>query len=406
MPDRLAPTPLCDLLGCRLPIVCAGMGGVARSELVAAVTRAGGFGFLAMVREPLALIEREVAAVRAAGCERFGVHLIPAGTDAALLASQLDLCVDLQVPVVGLLGDVHAPVVERLRGAGATVVHQVGSVRAALAAQRAGAHALIAQGVEAGGHGHGRQPLAELLAEVLALAELPVAAAGGLADGQDVARVLAAGAQAAVLGTAFLAPLESFAHGQHEQHEQRVGATGAGALVRQLAQDAAAHLALLKPPLVEYASPVCYAPEFERQRDAQLADRLNALLEAERAAAWVALEAAQALAPDGPARASLEALHDDAARWCGVLLRALQSLDAWPSPRTGGLYEQAAAATGLHERLALLREHQSEVVQALDALLQTLEREELRADLQAMREARQDRLAHLGDSPGHAAAAG
>jgi nitronate monooxygenase len=56
-----------DLLGCELPIVLAGMGGVSRSELVAAVTAAGGFGFLGMVRESTALIVREVQAVRAMG---------------------------------------------------------------------------------------------------------------------------------------------------------------------------------------------------------------------------------------------------------------------------------------------------------------------------------------------------
>jgi len=59
MPATLSPTPLCQLLGCRLPLLLAGMGGVSRHELVAAVTEAGGFGFLGMVREPLALIERE-----------------------------------------------------------------------------------------------------------------------------------------------------------------------------------------------------------------------------------------------------------------------------------------------------------------------------------------------------------
>ncbi|MBS0508086.1 MAG: nitronate monooxygenase, partial [Proteobacteria bacterium] len=76
---------------------------------------------------------------------------------------------------------------------------------------------LIAQGVEAGGHVRGRQPLDALLADVLAATPLPVAAAGGLADGRDVARVLALGAQAAVLGTALIATQESFAHDYHKR---------------------------------------------------------------------------------------------------------------------------------------------------------------------------------------------
>ena len=225
MHDAPPATPLCRLLGCRLPLVLAGMGGVSRSELVAAVTEAGGFGFLGMVREPLALIEREVAQVRARTGLPFGVNLIPAVTPAPLLREQVGLCITLRVPVVCLFWDVDRAVVERLRGAGVTVVHQVGSVQDALDAQEAGAQALIAQGVEAGGHVRGRQPLAELLAGVLAAARVPVAAAGGLADGRDVARVLAAGAQAAVLGTALIATHESFAH---DYHKRRLVAARAG----------------------------------------------------------------------------------------------------------------------------------------------------------------------------------
>ena len=79
--------PVCDLLGCAYPIVLAGMGGVARSELVAAVTKAGGFGFLGMVREPVTLIRSEVEALHARNVQRFGVNLIPAATDRALLGS-------------------------------------------------------------------------------------------------------------------------------------------------------------------------------------------------------------------------------------------------------------------------------------------------------------------------------
>ncbi|MGE0797527.1 MAG: DUF6306 domain-containing protein [Lautropia sp.] len=210
-------TPLCDLLGAHHPLILAGMGGVSRSELVAAVTRAGGFGFLGMVREPLELIREEVERVRARTDRPFGVNLIPAATHPTLLGRQVDLCIALQVPVVGLFWDVSEAVIGKLRAAGIVVIHQVGSVVDALHAQEAGASALIVQGIEAGGHVRGRQPLAELLPEVLAIASIPVAAAGGLATGTDLARVLAQGAQAAVLGTALIATDESFAHVYHKQ---------------------------------------------------------------------------------------------------------------------------------------------------------------------------------------------
>lgn len=136
--------PICDLLGCTYPIVLAGMGGVARSELVVAVTEAGGFGFLGMVREPVASIGTEVAKLRASNVERFGVNLIPAATPIDLLHAQIDACIELKVPVVALFWDLSLDIVQRLRKAGIVVVCQVGSVQEAVAASHAGASAIIA----------------------------------------------------------------------------------------------------------------------------------------------------------------------------------------------------------------------------------------------------------------------
>jgi len=212
-------TPVCDLLGCRYPIVLAGMGGVARSELVAAVTEAGGFGFLGMVREPPALIRTEVRRVRERTDRAFGVNLIPAATDAGLLKAQLAACIDLAVPVVGLFWDISAGIMQRLRDAGILVVCQIGSLQEAEEAQTAGAHALIAQGCEAGGHVRGEAPLALLLRDVVARTKIPVLAAGGISDGAGLVTALGLGAQGAVIGTAFIATRESFAH---EHHKQRI----------------------------------------------------------------------------------------------------------------------------------------------------------------------------------------
>ncbi len=216
--------PVCDLLGCRYPLVAAGMGGVARAELVTAVSRAGGFGFLGMVREPVELIHAEVEAVRRAGVVRFGANLIPAATEPALLEAQIGALIELAVPVVGLFWDVAPALIARLRAAGMLVVCQIGSVAEARAVQEAGAQVLIAQGVEAGGHVHGEQPLHELLAEIIPSAQVPVLAAGGIMDGADVSQVLALGAQGAVLGTALIATPEAFAH---DYHKQRLIAAGA-----------------------------------------------------------------------------------------------------------------------------------------------------------------------------------
>lgn len=214
---NLGDTALCQLLGCELPIILAGMGGVSRSELVSAVSAAGGFGFLGMVREPPALIECEVEAVRALGHSRFGVNIIPAATPREQLNQQLETILRLRVPVVGLFWDIDDRIVARLRDAGIVVAYQVGSVDEAIAAERAGVQIIIVQGVEAGGHVRGTVPLRDLLPEVVSAVKVPVIAAGGLATGGDLVTALALGAEGIALGTALMASQESFAHDYHKQ---------------------------------------------------------------------------------------------------------------------------------------------------------------------------------------------
>jgi nitronate monooxygenase len=103
------------------------------------------------------------------------------------------------------------------RPAANTWIHQCGSVEEAQAAAAAGADAVIAQGVEAGGHVRGRSPTLELLERVHAAVKIPVLAAGGIIDAEGVRAVLDAGAAAAVLGTRFLLSDESHAHRDYKQ---------------------------------------------------------------------------------------------------------------------------------------------------------------------------------------------
>lgn len=220
---RSLHTPVCDLLGCEHPVVLAGMGGVARAELVAAVSEAGGFGFLGMVREPAALIRDEIAAVRARTGRPFGVNLIPSATDPSLLRAEIDACLQGGVHAVTLFWDLMPEVVEAFRTAGVLVACQVGSAAEAVAAQDAGADLLIAQGVEAGGHVRGLTGLPALIPDVAARVSIPILAAGGIVDGAGLAAVLMWGAQGAVVGTAFIATDESFAHDFHKQRIVEAG---------------------------------------------------------------------------------------------------------------------------------------------------------------------------------------
>lgn len=212
-------TALTRLLGCRHPIISAGMGGPACSELAAAVSNAGGFGLLGMVREPPAVIAREIAAVRAATDRPFGVNLIPTGTDRQRLDDELDACLSARVPAMCFFWDVFPDVIARAKDAGAIVLYQVGSLADALAAEQAGADVIIAQGIEAGGHVRGRTGILTLLPEIVRHVSVPVVASGGIATGGGLVAALALGASGIHCGTVFLPTNESFAH---EYHKQRV----------------------------------------------------------------------------------------------------------------------------------------------------------------------------------------
>lgn len=210
-------TPLCDLLGCEVPVLLAGMGGVARSELAVAVAQAGGFAMLGMVREAPALIEAEVKAFRAASNRPFAVNVIPSATEPGLLDRQIGLCLDLGVRAFTFFWDPLPEVIARVKRAGCLVLHQVGTVAAAEMAEGAGADVIITQGIEAGGHVHGRIGAFALAEAVLDRAKVPVVVSGGIGSGRGLAAALAMGAQGVQCGTAFLATNEAWAHDYHKR---------------------------------------------------------------------------------------------------------------------------------------------------------------------------------------------
>jgi nitronate monooxygenase len=194
-----------ERLGVELPVFQAGMGGgLSDSELAAAVSGAGGLGTIGLLA-PEGL-RREIAAVRATTDKPVAVNLLlPFARRAHFeAAGQADVLVTFW----------GAP---RRRTAGVWI-HQCGSVVEALAAHDAGADAVIAQGVEAGGHVRGTASALDLLERVrLALpVGYPVLSAGGVADRRDVAARLDAGAEAVVCGTRFLMTPESHAHGAYK----------------------------------------------------------------------------------------------------------------------------------------------------------------------------------------------
>src|SRR6185436_16268508 len=208
-------TPLCHLLGIEYPIVAAPMGpDLTGPALVAAVSNAGGLGLLQAQFCAPPLLRAEIRRVRALTDKPFGVNLLLHFP----IDDQVAICLEERVPVLSLFWGDPTPYVERAHAAGVKVFHQVGSVSDARRAAAAGVDVIIAQGVEAGGHVAGEVSTLALVPRVVdAVSPRPVAAAGGIADGRGLVAVLALGAQAAVLGTRFLASSESRAHPHYKQ---------------------------------------------------------------------------------------------------------------------------------------------------------------------------------------------
>ena len=130
----------------------------------------------------------------------------------------LDVALDNGVPVITFSWGQPEQLIQKCHSANALVGVQVGTSDGAKAAKDSGADFIICQGVEAGGHVQSTTPLMLLLSEVVQVcSNTPIVAAGGLANGEDIAEALRAGADAVMLGTRFIATIESRAHPLYKQ---------------------------------------------------------------------------------------------------------------------------------------------------------------------------------------------
>jgi nitronate monooxygenase len=130
----------------------------------------------------------------------------------------IDLCLEEHVPILATFWGDPTPYVARAHAAGVKVIDQVGSVAAARRAAQAGVDAIVAQGVEAGGHLAGEVTTMALVPRVVdAVRPLPVVAAGGIADARGLVAALALGAQGGMLGTRLIATAEAYAHPLYKQ---------------------------------------------------------------------------------------------------------------------------------------------------------------------------------------------
>lgn len=197
-----------DLVGCRLPIQLAPLGGpVGSPALAAAVSEAGGLGMIANPASA-AEVERRMESARALTSRPIGVgFLMPfVAREAVEAAGAVAEVVEF------FYGDPDPNLVRVARAHGARVAWQTGSAVEAVAAVDAGCDFVVAQGIEAGGHIRGTQRLDDVLGETLAAADVPVLGAGGVGTADRFADVMAAGAAGVAVGTRFVAADESDAH--------------------------------------------------------------------------------------------------------------------------------------------------------------------------------------------------
>ncbi|MFL5780661.1 MAG: NAD(P)H-dependent flavin oxidoreductase [Thermoleophilaceae bacterium] len=204
-------TAFTDMVGCRLPLQLASLGGpIGTPALAAAVSEAGGLGTIPNPASAADVDER-VSAARAATSNPIGVgFLIPfVARDAVEAAATAAEVVEF------FYGDPDRDLVQLAGARGARVSWQVGSAGEARAATDAGCDFVIVQGTEAGGHVRGRQRLDELLAQTLEQVDVPVVAAGGVGTAERLNALLDAGAAGVRVGTRFVVAEESDAHPEY-----------------------------------------------------------------------------------------------------------------------------------------------------------------------------------------------
>jgi len=198
-------TVLCDRLACRFPIIQTGMGWVATPELVAAVSNAGAFGFLAAATLRPEAVDAEIAKVKQLTSQPFGVNFLMDAPGADVIVAAI---LRHGVRAAGYNRSPRADLIKRLKDAGVVCVPTCGNARHAAKAEQLGADLIIVQGGEGGGH-TGTVPTSLLVSSVVDRVSLPVVAAGGFHDGRGLVAALAFGAVGIAMGTRFLLTRES-----------------------------------------------------------------------------------------------------------------------------------------------------------------------------------------------------
>ncbi len=199
---------LCELLGIQYPIIQGAMAWVADADLASAVSNAGGLGLIGTGHDAVDVVNEKIFKMKALTDKPFGVNIM-------LLNSHVDAVVEAVcasgVKVVTTGAGSPARYMNQFKEAGIIVIPVVASVALARRMEKDGAHAVIVEGMESGGH-IGKTTTMALVPQVVDAVSIPVIAAGGIGDGRGMAAAFMLGASAVQVGTRFVVSKESNAH--------------------------------------------------------------------------------------------------------------------------------------------------------------------------------------------------
>lgn len=206
-------TKITELLGIEYPIIQGGMAWVAEYHLAAAVAEAGGLGLIGAASAPPEVVREQIRKAKELTDKPFGVNIMLLNPNADEVAK---IVVEEGIKVVTTGAGNPAKYMEMWKAAGVKVIPVVASVGLARLMERAGADAVVAEGMESGGH-IGSTTTMALVPQVVDAVSIPVIAAGGIGDGRGIAAAMMLGAEGVQIGTRFVVAKESIVHPAYKE---------------------------------------------------------------------------------------------------------------------------------------------------------------------------------------------
>lgn len=215
-------TEICELLNIEYPIIQGGMAWVATAELAAAVSNAGGLGIIGAGNAPADFVRNEIKKVKKMTDKPFGVNIMLLSP---FVEEVIKAVYEEKVPVITTGAGNPGKYIPMFKEIGTKIIPVVPSVALAKKMEKEGVDAVIAEGTESGGH-VGELTTMALVPQVVDAVNIPVIAAGGIADGRGFMAAMALGAKGVQLGTVFVCAEECTAHDNYKKAVIKAGDRG------------------------------------------------------------------------------------------------------------------------------------------------------------------------------------